>query len=238
MKETFYFPHDYNAFNDERIVKLRRKLGLEGYGVYWCLIEKLASSSEARLKLEDLEDIAFDMHVECGCITSVVKDFELFKTTDTHFWSTRLLNHFREREEKSKLGKLAAKARWSKESQGNADALPTQCDPNAIKERKGKERKDISTNVDNESVEKVDPVYGKKHLNDLQAYLLKELKLANFMDTNAKKRQYLNHLYNYIKKQNNPQKWLNKAMKKIKAENFEIRKLETLYRTIKTYIIK
>ena len=43
-KETFYFSHDYNARNDTKILYMRQELGMEGYGIYWYLIEALADS--------------------------------------------------------------------------------------------------------------------------------------------------------------------------------------------------
>jgi len=41
---SFYFTHDYNAANDSKILFLRQQLGMEGYGIYWFIIEQLAQS--------------------------------------------------------------------------------------------------------------------------------------------------------------------------------------------------
>ena len=38
-KDTFYFSHDYNARNDEKIKRLIRKHGMQGYGVFWSIVE-------------------------------------------------------------------------------------------------------------------------------------------------------------------------------------------------------
>ena len=43
-KDTFYFSHDYNAHNDVKILYMRHQLGMEGYGIYWFLIESLADA--------------------------------------------------------------------------------------------------------------------------------------------------------------------------------------------------
>ena len=40
-KDTFYFSHDYNARNDEKIKMLIRKHGMIGYGVFWAIVEDL-----------------------------------------------------------------------------------------------------------------------------------------------------------------------------------------------------
>jgi hypothetical protein len=141
MKETFYFPHDYNAAEDEKILKLLSVLGWEGYGLYWGLIEKLASSSEAKLRLSDLEFIAFGMRTQCDRITSVVRDYNLFIIENDYFWSNRLVSFFKEKEKKSAKAKESAKVRWAVEAKKNAIASKN----DAIKERKGKEIKEKKT---------------------------------------------------------------------------------------------
>jgi hypothetical protein len=145
MKESYYFPHDYNAHEDEKIIKLLRREGHEGYGIYWHLVELVAASSEARLKIEDIEDIAFAMRLDCERIKSIIFDFELFKIDEKFFWSNRLVKFFKEKEKKSEAARKSAKVRWNKENKGYANAMRTQCERNAIKERKGKEIKEKKT---------------------------------------------------------------------------------------------
>ena len=41
MKETFYFSHDYTSRADEKIKELIYQTGMEGYGIYWSIIEDL-----------------------------------------------------------------------------------------------------------------------------------------------------------------------------------------------------
>ena len=49
MKDL-YFSHDRNALNDNKISLMRGSYGMEGYGVYWAIIEAL--SREPDLCLE------------------------------------------------------------------------------------------------------------------------------------------------------------------------------------------
>ena len=46
-KDTFYFPHDYNAASDEKIEELLFKLSNEGYGIYWRIIEMLYQNNRS-----------------------------------------------------------------------------------------------------------------------------------------------------------------------------------------------
>lgn len=206
MKEAFYFTHDYNARNDERIISLRRKCKLEGYGAYWFLIEMLAENSEHKLPLKKLEDYAFEMRVECECIASVINDFDLFENDGVFFWSNRLLNHFSEREEKTIKARESAMIRWSKKTSNkadkNANALRTQCECNAIKERKGKEMVNkIDPTVPIELLNKKDPTDGmtiaKKFGNEKINFLFSEIERLTGLPPVAGKSSR-NYAYNFL----------------------------------------
>jgi len=145
MKESFYLRHDYNSRNDEKILKLRRKYpNGAGYGIYWMIIEKLAESSEGRIKFKDIDDVAFELHLDSEWITDVIRGYNLFNFDDTYFWSNRLLCDLRTRGEKSKKAILANKVRWGK--QANLIQMDTERSPDGIqidsKERKGEDIKE------------------------------------------------------------------------------------------------
>lgn len=135
MKETFYFSHDYNARNDSKIKKLIFKLGYQGYGLYWAIVEELYQNANALQT--DYESIAFDLRTTCEIVKSLVEDFDLFAINDGYFSSNSVERRMSERAERSTKARDSAMARWGK----NANALRTHCESNAIKERKGKERK-------------------------------------------------------------------------------------------------
>lgn len=52
-----YFPHDVDARNDIKIKKLRFQYGIEGYGVYFMVLEMIYRSKNYELSLETEEDI-------------------------------------------------------------------------------------------------------------------------------------------------------------------------------------
>lgn len=135
-KETFYFSHDYNSRTDEKIKKLLAHQGYAGYGLFWAIIEDLYNN-ENRLKL-DFHTIAFDLRSDKETIKSIISDFELFEIDGDFFKSLSVEKRVFERREKSKKASESANKRWKP----NANALPTHCAPNAIKESKGKEIKE------------------------------------------------------------------------------------------------
>ena len=88
-KNTYYFSHDYNAHNDFKILFLRQQLGIEGYGIYWFLIETLANS-DGILPLKVIPALSMQMHTTEAKVEAVIKNFELFEISENDFFSIRL----------------------------------------------------------------------------------------------------------------------------------------------------
>lgn len=91
MKDTFYFKHDCNARQDEKILALRMRHKWEGYGLYWAIIERLRESSNYEC-VKDYNLIAFDLRTDAATIKSIIEDFGLFTFTEDgkRFYSERL----------------------------------------------------------------------------------------------------------------------------------------------------
>jgi uncharacterized protein YdaU (DUF1376 family) len=160
-KEAYYFSHDSNARNDAKIVKLRRKLGLEGYGIYFCIVEMLREDSSFKLQTSSFEDISFSINVPIEKVKSVVTEFDLFVIEDDYFYSPRLTRSMQKYNElktkRVEAGKKGGQA-MLKQNSSNAQAKVEQglstpqanleqddkqslSIPQALKERKGKEIK-------------------------------------------------------------------------------------------------
>ena len=125
MKNSYFFPHDFNARTDEKIIELIRVKGWEGYGLYWGIIEKLHGAGGYLIL--NYESIAFDMRTQCDCIKDLIHNFDLFEINDTKFTCQRVLRNLEYKENKSQKGRESAIKRWK-----NANPMPSQCQPNAI----------------------------------------------------------------------------------------------------------
>lgn len=99
-KDSYYFSHDSNARNDIKLVKVRRALGLEGYGIYFCLIEILREQNDFKLPLSAISDIAFDLHTSEEKVGALIRNFDLFCVDENCFFSSRLLRSMNELTEK------------------------------------------------------------------------------------------------------------------------------------------
>lgn len=115
-KNNLYFSHDSNARNDEKILAVRMKLGVEGYGIYFMLLERLLESDQYIL-IKDYNVIAFDLRVGSDKIKSVIEDFGLFAFTEDgkRFYSEGLINRMKPlenlRKQRSEAGKRSAEKR-------------------------------------------------------------------------------------------------------------------------------
>jgi hypothetical protein len=154
-KDTFYFSHDYNARNDEKIKRLIRKHGMIGYGIFWSIVEDLYNNANA-LHL-DYEGIAYDLRSDSDTVFSVINDFDLFVFDVNSFGSLSVQKRLDERNDKSIKARESANKRWN-----NANALQMHSDSNAIKERKGKEIKGKEIKEINISFDLFWDMYGKK----------------------------------------------------------------------------
>ena len=140
-KETFYFSHDYNAREDEKIKELVYQYGMTGYGIYWAIVEMLYQNANALRT--NYARIAFDLdQTHHTTIEGVITEFELFKFSEDgeYFYSESIERRLEKRNEKSEKARQSALNRWNK-SENNANALQTHNDSNAIKESKVKESK-------------------------------------------------------------------------------------------------
>lgn len=136
-KDAYYFSHDANAQDDPKVMLLIEQMGMEGTGIYWCLVEKLRSEKDYTLPLSVLPSFAHRWHTSVEKVQTVVKNYGLFKIVKEKFFSVRLKNSMLEKTEKARL---SASARW-----GDANAMRTNSKRNAngmrIDAIKGKESK-------------------------------------------------------------------------------------------------
>lgn len=161
-KDAYYFSHDANAQDDPKIMLLIDQMGMEGYGIFWALIEKLRAEKNFMLPLCVCNAFAKRWGTSKEKVETVINAYNLFKIHKEYFFSDRLKKSM---QEKSAKARLSASIRWGT-SERNAIAYRTQSDGNAIGMRKdaikGKERKEKNNNANSHfSDEKKQPVLHK-----------------------------------------------------------------------------
>lgn len=142
-KEAYYFSHDANARNDIKVVKLRRVVGWEGYGLFWALVEMLREEPEHKLSMATIDDISFHFSVKSEILLRIINDFGLFKIEENYFSSVRLNKSMDEYNElKTKLKEAGRKGGYSKAKRW---LQPSQSHPLASKGNKIKEKKNSNS---------------------------------------------------------------------------------------------
>jgi len=139
-KDAYYFSHDANAQDDPKCMLLIDQMGMEGYGIYWALIEKLRAEKDYKLPLNVLSPFAKRWGTSKEKVETVVKSYNLFKINQNFFFSIRLKQSMEERTERAKA---SASMRWKDatalQPHSNRNAIGMQNDAIKGKERKGKE---------------------------------------------------------------------------------------------------
>ena len=121
-----YFSHKSNTHNNPKILELRIRHGMSGYGVYFYLLEKLVKGNNCSL---DYQSLAYEIHVEVELLKSVIEDFGLFTISEDgkSFSSIELKEQYeqkdsirKKRAEAGRAGGLAKAQNKKKETVANA----------------------------------------------------------------------------------------------------------------------
>jgi len=152
MKESYYFPHDYNAKNDPKCQALINDFNYEGYGLYWRIIEIMHEQGGKIKKFPKLYDgLAYQFNIKKELLVKLIEamlhEYELLLQDENYIWSNRVLRNIEERKQKYllrseagrlgglKSGKIRSKTKqWLKQNEAVVEA-------NEAKERKRKEKK-------------------------------------------------------------------------------------------------
>ncbi|MBR3938700.1 MAG: DUF4373 domain-containing protein [Bacteroidales bacterium] len=123
-KDAYYFKHDSNARNDEKLLVVRRMHGMEGYGTYWGIIEKLRESKDYTLS-KDYDSISWELRVDEDIVKKIVENYGLFTVTDDKFYSARLCGDMVEWDEKKEArrqaGIIGMQSRWGKKDKEESE---------------------------------------------------------------------------------------------------------------------
>jgi len=146
MKDSYYFSHDYNARNDTKLQDILMTFGMEGIGIFWCIVEMLYEEN-GKLKLDKLNSYAFSLRCDTNVLRKIIS--VCFEHDKTYFWSNSINQRLQKRIEKSQKAKESVMARWNKK---NTNVLRSKYDSNTIKERKGKEKKENNIYLINKKI--------------------------------------------------------------------------------------
>jgi hypothetical protein len=186
MKEAYYFSHDSNASQDEKILNLRADHGWEGYGIFWAVIERLRDSTDHKYRIDSIKGLAVSLGIKRIVLEEIINNYDLFESNEDFFWSTSLNKRMEEKEKKRKQAVDAVNKRWKvQDNKNDTDVIRENYDSNTQvenqyndndtdviqgKERKGKEKKGKENILDTHTIARAKKIeileiFEKKGLN-------------------------------------------------------------------------
>lgn len=105
-----WFSHDCNAKDDPKIILLIDELGLEGFGIFWVLIETLRAQKGYKLQLKAVDALARRYNTTSQKMRVVIESYDLFMIDgDQFFFSPSLLRRMQKWDEKRQLASESGK---------------------------------------------------------------------------------------------------------------------------------
>lgn len=193
---AYYFSHDSNAKDDPKCMLLIDQLGLEGYGIFWVLIEVLREQPEYQYPLNLVPILARRYNTTAEKMMTVIKNYNLFEFNEENSFFSLSLNKRMNKvqigiEQRRNAGLLSAEKRRTQLLGTPVERPLNECSTKKGKEKKGKEIKinEIKDNkisysefvsMKEEEFEKLYSEFGQ------DAYKLIEI-LNNYKGANGKK---------------------------------------------------
>lgn len=182
-KDAFYFPHFANARHDRKLKRVQKELGLEGYAIYFQLLEVLREQLDFKYPFKDIDLLADEMGTSEPKVRAVICNYDLFILDEVdNFFSIKQIYYLQPYIEKTQRARNAALKRWDVvNDDANAMQMHSKCNADAmqVKESKGKESKVKQTKVKNVPILFRDSIY-----NDIEvfsaAFLGTQYEGANF----------------------------------------------------------
>ena len=150
---AYYFSHDSNAKDDPKCMLLIDQLGLEGYGIYWVLVEVLREQNGFQYPLNLVPILARRYNTTAEKMLTVIKKYGLFEVVEDTFFSLSLIKRMDKMsnsiEQKRQAGIASAeKRKLLREATGVATDVQqpfNECSTIKGKEKKGNEIKGNET---------------------------------------------------------------------------------------------
>lgn len=132
-KDQFWFKHESASQDDPRHMVMIDDLGMEGYGIYWAIKERLRGADGYVLPVSVYRYFARIWNTSHVKVQAVIEKYGLFEVNETHFFCPEMMKSMREIRQKATH---AANARWDNnrakllEMSNSIDASALQADSN------------------------------------------------------------------------------------------------------------
>ena len=148
-KDAYYFPHFCNARHDRKLKRVQKELGIEGYGIYFMLLEVLREQDGFKYPMDDIDLLADEFGTSEQKVRTVVSNYKLFVTDKSeNFFSVKLkefLKPYLKMKEQRRIAGIksgeARRVKTQKSLETNGCSTVVQRELNENEQRKVKESK-------------------------------------------------------------------------------------------------
>ena len=147
MNKDQYFPHDACAMGNGKLMELTAELGMEGYGIYWMLMEHLRQQEGYKSTLKRIKILARKSGVSNPKLCKILCDFGLFLIENEVVSSLGLSERMQILD--AKRAKLRANGSKGGRAKVLSNSDSNSSNDKAVKESKGEESNSIIIKDDN-----------------------------------------------------------------------------------------
>jgi hypothetical protein len=220
-KDAYYFPHFCNARHDRKIKRVTKELGVEGYGIFFMLLEVLREQTDFKFPLSDVDLLADEFGTSEQKVLTVISKYKLFNIDEEEmFFSPKLVFYLQPylnmKEQRRQAGIKSGIARKNKALKLNDRSTDVQRELNEneqskVKESKVKEIKHIHgeygwIKLSDKEYQKINEDYKEIDVNN-QIKLLDE-----YIQGNGNKNKYKD--WNLVLRKSIRDNWFDKTVKK------------------------
>ena len=225
-KAATYFPIRTNNYSTTKSAEIRMEFGYAGYGMYFTLLQILASTPTRTLELKKIKATAYNMHCDEKELSVIIHNY--FDVDRDVFYSQELndsLEWFDEKynkqsaggkktqsqltpEQRSEKGRMASAARWGKEGKTESDTnsyqeVSTTMRSNLLSDANNKTEKNKTEERKEEKVNQEKEPSSTKIQNtsyDIQAI---QSELRNYISSyfTTSNTDYISNTYNEFRKE-------------------------------------
>ena len=91
MKKDQYIPHEISMRSTSEVMNLIENEGMEGYGIYWAIMEYLRVQDGYTGDIQSLKSLARQLRVRLPKLKRIMENYGLFSFTETTFLSPKLV---------------------------------------------------------------------------------------------------------------------------------------------------
>ena len=91
MKKDQYIPHEISMRSTSEVMNLIENEGMEGYGIYWAIMEYLRVQDGYTGDIQSLKSLARQLRVRLPKLKRIMENYGLFSCTETTFLSPKLV---------------------------------------------------------------------------------------------------------------------------------------------------